>query len=252
MTKLRALSAAGILTLAWAGVAFPQGDEPLEVVDPKTYLDKVQVLNVKVGEDTLGRDGVFGEVKNIGTHVLDKVEITIYALDSSGSRIFEKTYHPVLVTDFGLQKEGPLKPNYSRSFGCRMDDAPASWAKKVEVEVTNVGFADAATPRPTVDPEVQKQAERAAAGCMGCGMLMVVLPIVIFVLDIVLLIWVARDAKARGMDSAVLWMVLVFITSLLGLIIYLFARPKGELIVCAHCSNKRLRVSAKCPHCGNA
>jgi len=28
--------------------------------------------------------------------------------------------------------------------------------------------------------------------------------------SVALLVWVARDAKARGMDSAVLWMLLVF------------------------------------------
>ena len=40
--------------------------------------------------------------------------------------------------------------------------------------------------------------------------------------------------------------------SIIGLIIYLFSRPQGNLIQCAHCNNKRLQASAKCPHCGNA
>lgn len=71
-------------------------------------------------------------------------------------------------------------------------------------------------------------------------------------LNIALLVWVARDAKSRGMDSSVLWMVLVMFTGILGLIIYIFSRPQGNLIPCAHCQNKRLQASAKCPHCGNA
>ena len=66
------------------------------------------------------------------------------------------------------------------------------------------------------------------------------------------LVLLARDAKARGMDNSVVWMVLVMITGLLGLIIYLLSRPKGELVPCPNCGNKRMQISAKCPHCGNA
>jgi len=88
-----------------------------------------------------------------------------------------------------------------------------------------------------------------ACGCLGFfGVVMVA----IFVLNIALLIWVARDAKSRGMDNDILWMILVMLTGIIGLIIYLFTRPQGNLAPCAHCGNKRLQVSAKCPHCGNA
>jgi hypothetical protein len=94
-----------------------------------------------------------------------------------------------------------------------------------------------------------------AAGCFACGGcsgFLVLIFIALIALNIALLVWVARDAKARGMDSAVLWMVLVMLTGLLGLVIYLFSRPQGNVIPCAHCGNKRLQASAKCPHCGNA
>ncbi len=93
-----------------------------------------------------------------------------------------------------------------------------------------------------------------AAGCAACGLLgsiAILIPIAILALNIALLVWVARDAKSRGMDSAVLWMILVMCTSLVGLLIYVLARPQGELIQCAHCNNRRMRASAKCPHCGN-
>lgn len=95
----------------------------------------------------------------------------------------------------------------------------------------------------------------AAAGCAICGAGMggmILVPILLSALNIALLVWVARDAKARGMDNSVLWMVLVFFTSLLGLIIYIFSRPQGDLMQCQHCGNKRLKTSAKCPTCGNA
>jgi len=94
-------------------------------------------------------------------------------------------------------------------------------------------------------------APEAAAGCAVCGTL-IFIPIAILVLNIALLVWVARDAKARGMDSAILWMLLVFFTSVIGLVIYILARPQGNLIRCARCGNQRLQASAACPHCGNA
>lgn len=92
---------------------------------------------------------------------------------------------------------------------------------------------------------------RGAAGCAFCGTLMFI-PIAFIVLNVALLVWVARDAKARGMDSAVVWMILVMFTSVLGLVIYIFSRPQGNLIRCPSCGNQRLQASAKCPHCGNA
>lgn len=101
------------------------------------------------------------------------------------------------------------------------------------------------------DPHVGE----AAGGCAICGAglgAMILVPIVLTALNIALLVWVARDAKARGMDNSVLWMALVLFTSVLGLVIYIFSRPQGELIQCPHCGNKRLRTSAKCPTCGNA
>ena len=93
----------------------------------------------------------------------------------------------------------------------------------------------------------------AACGCLGAaGVVGVVLVVLWVAIVIALLVWVARDAKARGLDNSVIWMVLVLLTGLLGLIIYLLARPKGNLIACPHCGNKRMEASAKCPHCGNA
>ncbi len=87
-------------------------------------------------------------------------------------------------------------------------------------------------------------------GCAACSGVLILIPVVIIVLNIILLIWVARDAKARGMDGSVLWMLLVFFTSIVGLIIYLFSRPQGNLIACPNCGNKKLEAAVRCPHCG--
>ena len=87
------------------------------------------------------------------------------------------------------------------------------------------------------------------AGCGCCGTF-IFIPIAGLALSIALLVWVARDAKSRGMDSAVLWMLLVFFLNLIGLVIYLFSRPQGNLVPCPNCGNQRLQASVKCPHCG--
>ncbi|OHB72575.1 MAG: hypothetical protein A2V70_19185, partial [Planctomycetes bacterium RBG_13_63_9] len=67
----------------------------------------------------------------------------------------------------------------------------------------------------------------AAATGMGCACLVVVLliSVVSVVIWIAICIYVYRDATARGMDNAVLWLILVIFTGLIGLIIYLIVRP---------------------------
>jgi uncharacterized membrane protein YhaH (DUF805 family) len=90
-----------------------------------------------------------------------------------------------------------------------------------------------------------------AGGCGICGSILLI-PIAFIALNIALLVWVARDAKARGMDSAVIWMILVMFTSVIGLLIYILSRPQGNLIRCGRCGNNRLQASAQCPQCGNA
>jgi len=95
-------------------------------------------------------------------------------------------------------------------------------------------------------------------GCAACGACGAGIGVIIFIflailaLNIALLVWVARDAKSRGMDSSVLWMILVMATGPIGLIIYIYSRPKGQLVPCPSCGNKRLEASAQCPHCGNS
>jgi hypothetical protein len=87
-------------------------------------------------------------------------------------------------------------------------------------------------------------------GACGCCGTFIFIPIAGLALSIALLVWVARDAKSRGMDSAVLWMLLVFFLNLIGLVIYLLSRPQGILVPCPNCGNQRLQASVKCPHCG--
>lgn len=86
--------------------------------------------------------------------------------------------------------------------------------------------------------------------CAACFTIFFIIPFVYFVLNMALCVWVARDAKARGMDSAVLWMLLVLFTSLIGLFLYLFSRPQGNTISCSNCGNEKLQAAIRCSYCG--
>jgi len=91
-----------------------------------------------------------------------------------------------------------------------------------------------------------------AASCGICGSFFIFFLLALVAINVAILVWVARDAKDRGMDNAVLWMLVVFFFGLLGLIVYLLVRPQGNLMVCPNCSNKRLQAAVRCPHCGAA
>jgi uncharacterized membrane protein YhaH (DUF805 family) len=96
----------------------------------------------------------------------------------------------------------------------------------------------------------QQATNEDAAACAACGGFAIVFA-VIFIINIAILVWVARDAKARGMSSPAGWLILIFFTGVVGLIIFILSRPKGPLTPCPHCGNKRLQAMVKCPHCGN-
>jgi len=111
----------------------------------QSYFKYVVLQNIEVGQSILDEVGVFGEVKNNGDRTLKEVEIIIYCLDKRGQPIFEKTYHPVYVSESSFSfgnEDKPLKPNYSAKFGCNLDDAPSEWVNKVQVKVINIEFAD--------------------------------------------------------------------------------------------------------------
>jgi len=86
--------------------------------------------------------------------------------------------------------------------------------------------------------------------CAACSGIYLAVIAGFFALGIALLVWVNKDAKRRGMDNPVLWMIVVMFTNVVGLIVYLLSRPSGDLVPCPHCSAKRLATLTKCPHCG--
>jgi len=102
----------------------------------------------------------------------------------------------------------------------------------------------------TSSDTTEKEIQRAVTGCMACSTGLIVIALIAFVVNIILLVWVARDAKNRGMGSAVGWMLFVFFFGIIALIIYIFSRPKGQIDKCPRCQNSKLTAMTNCPHCG--
>lgn len=75
--------------------------------------------------------------------------------------------------------------------------------------------------------------------------------LIIFIVWIYIFTWVARDANKRG-TSGTLWGILAFFLGLLGLLLYLIARPKGYFVLCNHCGKEKLESLTRCPHCNKA
>ena len=96
-----------------------------------------------------------------------------------------------------------------------------------------------------------QEEEEGCFACLGCGGGVFFFIVLIFIFNIALLAWVAKDAKSRNMDSPILWLILVLVTGLIGLIIYMASRTKGNLVICENCKGKKLGYSKVCPHCGH-
>ncbi len=112
-------------------------------------------------------------------------------------------------------------------------------------------------PVPAQRPDPNAQAA-AQAGACACGVftllwiLVLGFILVVWIAAVVILgVWVSRDARARNVDNPGLWVLLVVLTTWIGLIIYLVTRPQGNLYPCRSCGMKRLENSKRCPHCGN-
>jgi len=62
--------------------------------------------------------------------------------------------------------------------------------------------------------------------------------------------WVYVDARERGVRRALLWAFLVLISALVGLVVYLIARPERTNLTCPGCE-REINGGAYCPHCGH-
>jgi len=78
------------------------------------------------------------------------------------------------------------------------------------------------------DASPANDAAGAAAGFLGLGCGCIIW-LVIMAVWIGLAVYVYKDAKARGMENAILLTILTLFTGILGFIIYLLMRPKNKI-----------------------
>jgi hypothetical protein len=97
-------------------------------------------------------------------------------------------------------------------------------------------------------PDIISEAGKAAAGLAAIALCLFAVALV--ACNLALMVWVVKDARNRGDDNGVLWMIVVASCGLIGLIIYLAARRSGTLVTCENCQNRRLHYTTACPHCG--
>ena len=123
--------------------------------------------------------------------------------------------------------------------------------------MTASALAQRSSPTATSSPSTEDAAAAAAAatGIAGMGFACCFLYFLVIAASIGGWIWAAifvmNDAKARNSENAQLVTILTWIpaTWVIGLIVHLVTRPKGNLVPCPHCQKKRLEGSATCPHC---
>ncbi len=102
-------------------------------------------------------------------------------------------------------------------------------------------------PRPVYTPMYTPTPESSTAPII-IGFIFI---LVLFIIWISIVAWVARDANKRG-TSGTLWGILTFFLGLIGLLVYLIARPKGNLVLCDYCRKEKLEKLTQCPHCKTA
>lgn len=97
--------------------------------------------------------------------------------------------------------------------------------------------------------DMPKEGAKAVAGCAASCIFGIILGVGGLVVHIFIMVWTFNDATARGDSNAILWPILGFFFPLIGLIVYLAVRPKGDMSPCPTCHKQRLSTLTVCPHC---
>lgn len=98
--------------------------------------------------------------------------------------------------------------------------------------------------------EALKEIAPAAGACVAGCVIWIVVVLIGLGIEIFMMVFAFKDAKARGDQNAALWIILIFFLHFIGFVVYMVARPKGDLVPCPNCKQKKLQTLVKCPHCG--
>ncbi len=113
--------------------------------------------------------------------------------------------------------------------------------------VTVVQITLEAKSRPVYTPALKSSDDEIMMGII----FVFIIFIIFFIVWIYVLVWVARDANKRGKNGT-FWGLLTVFLGIIGLIIYLLARPGGNLVPCNYCRKEKLETLTQCPHCKNS
>jgi hypothetical protein len=81
-----------------------------------SYLQNIKFINEKIGRVTQDKDGIIGEVKNIGSKTVKILSIRVVFMDNNGRKISESDFPVVSENSSNADPSKPLKPNESRKF----------------------------------------------------------------------------------------------------------------------------------------
>jgi hypothetical protein len=131
---------------------------------------------------------------------------------------------PVLIEDLAAQTEtSPTTATYYDQGDASPTDTSPTTATYYEEdwEASQTDTSPTTTTYYEEDNDMEEVPPAACAGCLAVG---AAVPLVFLVLSIGIALWIFRDAKERGIQSAPLWAILGFFFNVLGLVIYLIAR----------------------------
>lgn len=144
--------------------------------------------------------------------------------------------------DFGVVEDGPRQPSgwrYRRvEEGFRVYSVPM---KAEDGGVIGTLYLKVSWPYEW-DP-------RSELGDVAQGVLAAVLALSGLFLWFLLPTWVYVDARERGVPRARLWALLTFISLVVGLVVYLIARPEQATVLSCPGCGREVNGGAFCPHC---
>jgi len=138
--------------LVEAAQAHEEVGQKIDAFDEKqAYIGNVELYNLSAAYFDTFLDkqvpGVRFKLRNKGDRTLNRVEVTVYFKDESGTIIAEEDYLPVLVSEYSFNDSSPLKPNYiwqmEGSKFYKAESVPTEWDEgAVAARVTDIEFGD--------------------------------------------------------------------------------------------------------------
>lgn len=134
---------------------FEVNNESLNIAEGKlkaiNVIDNIDLYDIESGYiETFGGDrsaGIRFKVRNNSDLDLSKVQVRVYYMDSDGNKIHDKSFTPVMVTEFSFGNNEPLRAGYIFQMPERQyytsDSVPNEWEEgNVSVSVIDIEIMD--------------------------------------------------------------------------------------------------------------